>query len=233
MVEHLLCLQTLIEWDTAVTLWCNHWHTDYTDNFMELFTHRLAWIPFYCSFAVLLFRHYTAKIALVCILASVILLVVNDQSCSSLLRPWIGRLRPSNLDNPLSAMIHIVNGYRGGRYGFPSAHSANCWGMAFFMTMAFRHRLISCTTVAWAVLMCYSRVYLGVHYVGDLLAGMVLGLANAVLIYLFFRWLMRDVAHTLCYAPRPVGLSFMELPIIVCATETAIMLILAACMDMI
>lgn len=228
----LTIMQTLIEWDTQMTLWCNGWHTSYMDNFMELFTNRFVWLPFYASFGVLLFRKFTLKIAVACIMACVILLICNDQSCSHLIRPWVGRLRPSNPANPISAMIHIVDGYRGGKYGFPSAHSANCWGMAFFMIMALRHYPISFVTVGWALLMCYSRVYLGVHYIGDLAVGMLLGLLNAVIIYLVFRWLLKDTAAALCKKPRPQGLSFMELPVLVCSTETILLMILAFYTDL-
>lgn len=82
---------------------------------------------------------------------------------------------PSNPENPLSEMVHIVGGYRGGSYGFPSCHAANSFALASFLTLLFANRKLSLFIFAWAVLNSYSRVYLGVHYPGDLLVGAIIG----------------------------------------------------------
>ena len=88
-------------------------------------------------------------------------------------------------------MIHIVNGYRGGRYGFPSCHAANTFGLAFFLVYLFRQRMLSVFILLWALVTCYSRAYLGVHYPGDLLAGALLGFIGASLFYGLFRKVCR------------------------------------------
>lgn len=98
-------------------------------------------------------------------------------SCATLIRPEVCRLRPSNPENPLSEMVHIVGGYRGGSYGFPSCHAANSFALASFLTLLFANRKLSLFIFAWAVLNSYSRVYLGVHYPGDLLVGAIIGTA--------------------------------------------------------
>lgn len=84
---------------------------------------------------------------------------------------------PSNPANPLSEMVHIVGGYRGGSYGFPSCHAANSFALASFLILLFANRKLSLFIFAWAVLNSYSRVYLGVHYPGDLLVGAIIGTA--------------------------------------------------------
>lgn len=84
---------------------------------------------------------------------------------------------PSNPENPLSEMVHIVGGYRGGSYGFPSCHAANSFALASFLTLLFANRKLCLFIFAWAVLNSYSRVYLGVHYPGDLLVGAIIGTA--------------------------------------------------------
>lgn len=102
---------------------------------------------------------------------------IDTQVCATLIRPEVCRLRPSNPANPLSEMVHIVGGYRGGSYGFPSCHAANSFALASFLILLFANRKLSLFIFAWAVLNSYSRVYLGVHYPGDLLVGAIIGTA--------------------------------------------------------
>ena len=121
-------------------------------------------------------------------------------------------------------MIHIVDDYRGGRHGFPSAHSANCWAAFFFVVYVFRRRVLNINLAAWAVLVCWSRIYLGVHYFGDVLGGLILGFLLASVVYYVFQRLLRQSAHSL----RPKDDSpKLYTPALVFNIETALILILA------
>ena len=89
-----------------------------------------------------------------------------------------------NLDNPLSAMVHVVDGYRGGSYGFPSCHAANSFAFAAAVALIVRSRRCSLFVFGWAVLNSYSRIYLGVHYPGDLFCGAVIGIIAGAFVLL-------------------------------------------------
>ena len=107
---------------------------------------------------------------------------ISDQLSSSIVKPLAARFRPTN-DPQLMYLVDIVNNYRGGKYGFFSAHASNTFTVAVFLTLLFRHRRVGVLLLSWAVLNCYTRVYLGVHYVGDILVGTLVGILIGFLIY--------------------------------------------------
>ena len=176
-------LTALNDLDSSLLLAVNGWHSEWADAFMYTFSGKLIWVPMYAAILYVVVKNFSWKVMLFCLLGIALSITLADQVGASLIRPLVGRLRPANLDNPLSEMIHVVNGYRGGRYGFPSCHAANTFGLAFFLVYLFRSRLLSAFILAWALVTCYSRAYLGVHYPGDLLAGAVLGFVGASLCY--------------------------------------------------
>ncbi len=131
-------LSSLIEADNACLLAINGWHAPWADTFMYAFSGKWIWIPLYASLLYVIGRNLRWQVAVGCAVAIALTIVFADQVGASLIRPEVARLRPSNLENPLSAMVHIVNGYRGGSYGFPSCHAANTFGLAFFLVYLFR-----------------------------------------------------------------------------------------------
>lgn len=196
MLDQLLSLlPTLITWDTDLFLFLNCHHCQFMDNFMELYSDKWIWIPFYISFWWVMFKNYSWKVTLTCLIVITILITISDQTTSSLLKPMVERMRPSNPDNPLSQMTHIVDGYRGGRFGFPSSHSANAWSLTFFAIYLVRRQILAYMLIIWSLLMCYSRIYLGVHYPGDVFVGMLIGLINASIVYYIFQRLRGEYTH--------------------------------------
>jgi undecaprenyl-diphosphatase len=182
----------LINIDTDLLLWLNGAHNAFFDTFMMLFTGKWIWVPMYLALAYVLFRNMRTKQALSCLVAIALVIVVADQLSSSLIRHAVGRLRPANLENPISNMVHIVDGYRGGRYGFPSSHAANSFGLAFFLLYLLRRSPIPTFIMVWAIANCYSRIYLGVHYPGDILVGAIVGLFAATLVWFIYKKLTKQ-----------------------------------------
>ncbi len=209
-------------WDTQITLAINGMHNDYADNLMFLLSGRWVWVPCYLILCLSIVRGFNRRTALLCVLLTLALFAVDDQMCV-LIRHSLARLRPSNPDNPISSIIHVVDGYRGGRCGFPSAHATNTCGTAFFMAYLFRHRWHTAMMGLWALLVCYSRIYLGVHYFGDVLAGMLLGLVNASVFYFLFRYFAPCMSHDI----RREGRRSLLLPMATFGMEIVSMCILA------
>lgn len=204
-------LTTLNDWDASLLLAVNGWHAEWADTFMYAFSGKWIWIPMYVSLLYVIGRNMSWKMALGCVLTLVLVVVFADQVGGHLIRPMVCRLRPTNPDNPLSEWVHVVNGYRGGRYGFPSCHASNTFGLAFFLFYLFRRLLLAPFLMLWALVTCYSRAYLGVHYPGDLLVGALIGILGATLCYLLFKWLCgfrrQQIQHRYLYVPVLVGMA--------------------------
>lgn len=152
----------------------NGWHCNVIDPIMYWATQTLVWLPLMLLLLYLTIRTYRLK-AILLVLTLILTITIADQS-ANLAKSSVQRLRPSH-EPVLSGKVHIVNGYRGGQYGFYSSHAANTMAIAIFMALLLRsrYRWIAMVLIPWALFMAYTRLYLGVHYPGDLLAGMVAG----------------------------------------------------------
>lgn len=177
--------------DARLLLIVNGTHSPFFDSVMWCISGRWIWVPFYAVLAYLLFRRMSWKRASICLVTIGLIILAADQTCATLIRPEIGRLRPANLNNPLSSFVHVVNGYRGGRYGFPSCHAANTFALAVFMSLVIRHKWFTVMMFSWAFVVSYSRMYLGVHYFGDLFCGATIGSLFAVLFYYLQNYLFK------------------------------------------
>lgn len=177
--------------DARLLLIVNGAHSPFFDFVMWCISGRWIWVPFYAVLAYLLFRRMSWKRASICLVTIGLIILAADQTCATLIRPEIGRLRPANLNNPLSSFVHVVNGYRGGRYGFPSCHAANTFALAVFMSLVIRHKWFTVMMFSWAFVVSYSRMYLGVHYFGDLFCGATIGSLFAVLFYYLQNYLFK------------------------------------------
>jgi undecaprenyl-diphosphatase len=182
-------MNILQNWDTWLFLHLNGDGGVLIDQFMYLYSGKWIWIPLYAAIFAIVIRNFHWKVVLSVVVAITLTIVITDQVTAGLIRPIVARLRPAHPESDICELVHIVNDYRGGRYSFPSAHAANTFGLACFIWYLFRNRWLTLFMMLWAVVTCYTRIYLGVHYPGDLLVGALLGLFSALLMYLLFRLL--------------------------------------------
>lgn len=174
--------------DTRLFLFLNRIHTQFFDQLMfSISQHNWIWTPFYCLILWLIIQKYGIRCWLVIVLI-ILLIAVSDQISSSVLKELTHRLRPTY--NPmLLGLVHTVNNYFGGKYGFVSSHASNSFATACFISLVLNKRYVTLALFSWSSIISYSRIYLGVHYPGDVLGGILLGISCA----LFFYWIAKII----------------------------------------
>lgn len=173
--------------DEQLLFLINGFHGQFADFIMYSISNKYIWLPLYLLLFFVMRRYNGLKKTCVWLVLLILCIALTDQITSSLLKPMVCRLRPSNLDNPISNHIHIVNGYRGGKFGFPSSHAANTMALAIFWLITTHWRRSGILLVLWSLAIGYSRIYLGVHYPSDVLAGYAVGAAASAVVFATYK----------------------------------------------
>lgn len=168
-------LNILKNWDTELFLALNGMHNSFFDFVMWWASDKYIWIPVYILFLYILWRQYKKKTLIIMVFAA-LLIFLSDQISVHLFKDVFQRLRPCHTPE-LEGLVHIVNGKCGGQYGFYSSHASNIFAVAiFFITLLQRKKMmIVLPVLLWAAFISYSRIYLGAHFPGDVIAGAAAG----------------------------------------------------------
>ena len=179
-------LERLIHIDTEILLAINGWHAPWADTLMWIISAKETWIPLYLLLIGLLVWRYrqpsTTRVKWMqkvpaCVLMIIVIglaVGVADFIASGILKDWVARPRPSRVPE-LEGVLHLVNGYKSGRYGFVSSHAANTMACGLLFSLIWRKKITTCGLMLWVAANCYSRMYLGVHYPLDILGGLIVG----------------------------------------------------------
>jgi len=185
-------VEKLLEYERSVFLWLNGHHSPFWDSFMWLYTGQVVWIPLILLFLFVFIYKTEWKESVLILLSIVLIVVVCDQFSSHLCKPYFMRFRPSRHPD-FKDFVHIVNDYRGGNYGFISGHAANAFGFAMFSLLLFRYRPYTILVLVWSTLMAYTRIYLGVHFLSDIIPGALSGIFFGFLVYKLYVAVRRKV----------------------------------------
>jgi undecaprenyl-diphosphatase len=159
--------------DQQLFLFINSLNSPFFDKVMFTVSGKLIWAPLYLALLYCFWKRTTKKfpVLLIFVLLAVLL---ADQISVQLFKNTIQRLRPCH-EPALEGMVHLVNGICGGLYGFVSSHASNSFNIAVLSLIIIKRRWFTITILAWATAIGYSRIYLGVHYPGDVICGALLG----------------------------------------------------------
>lgn len=185
-------IQRLIDIDKQLMLALNGSESLYMDGVMKIYTSTSVWIPVAVVLLFIVLKNNTPRNSILVILTVALTIFACDQISSGVVKPLVGRLRPSH-DPEFMHLIDTFNGYRSGSYSFTSSHACNSFGIFTIISLLIRNRTLSLTLLLWACINSFSRIYLGVHYPGDILCGAILGSAIGGLIYMLYSFIHKKI----------------------------------------
>ena len=174
----------------------------YLDRLAHILTTAITWLPLYISLFYLVLHNNENFRKVLCVLAGAGLCVLLAGTVDDLIvKPTVARWRPTH-DPEIGLLVDIVDGYRGGKYGFFSAHASNTFSIAIFFCWLVRSRLLSVALVLWSLINCWTRLYLGDHFPGDILVGLCWGGLVGTGVYFLFRYCVTKWVWTPTYTSQ-------------------------------
>lgn len=179
-------LNELIDFDRWLLLAVNGSASLYLDGVAKTLTTAATWIPLYIALLCLVVKNndFVRRILFIVLCAGLCYLFAGAVD-DGIVKPLVGRWRPTH-DPVVGWQVDTVNGYRGGNYGFFSAHASNTFSIAIFFSLLVRCQLFTVAMVTWSLTNCWTRLYLGVHFPGDILCGLLWGGFVGSMVYYFY-----------------------------------------------
>ena len=192
--------------DRTLTLLLNGSSSLYWDHVAWMATSTIVWFPVALVLLWVIIRAGNMRSILLLLLFLGLAVLLADQVASGICKPLFARPRPARSLDIMYA-VDIVGGYRGGKYGFFSSHAANTMAIATFLSLVVRYRRLTLHLMAWVLLNCWTRVYLGVHYASDLAVGLLWGTVIGVSLFYAWRWFIRRFAARDGQGPLSVNIA--------------------------
>ncbi len=179
-------MDELIQFDKQLLLTLNGSDSTFLDSIIMTLTTAQTWIPLYAVLlTIVLYNNRSFREVFLIIASAALCVLFAGAVDDEIVKPLVARWRPTH-DPEIGPLIDTVNGYRGGNYGFFSAHAANTFSIALYFSFLFRIRLVTFFLIGWSLVNCYTRLYLGVHYPGDITVGLLWGGTVGYCVYHFF-----------------------------------------------
>lgn len=213
-----MTLDSFITLDQHLLTWFNGSDSLFVDRLAEVLTSGITWIPLYIALLILVIKNNeTMTQILIIVGCTALCIVLADGVADGLVKPLVARPRPAN-DPLIKYTVNVVANHRGMGFSFFSAHAANTMSLAVFFSLLIRDRLFGTVMVLWSLVNCWTRLYLGLHYPGDILCGLLWGAVAGAISYLVFYRLYFKVSPRLNYISSqytPSGYSKQDIDMVV------------------
>ena len=208
-------MEQIIHFDKQLLLLLNGSDSVYLDSVIMTLTTAQTWIPLYVALLYVVIRtslrenaswhdevtKRTVRDVFFVLAAAGLLVLLAGTIDDEIVKPLVARWRPTH-DPEIGALVDTVNDYRGGNYGFFSAHASNTFSIAIFFSLLMRWRPFVCAMVIWSLVNCYTRLYLGVHYPGDITVGLLWGAFVGWLVFRLYSRITRFFTRPATYVHR-------------------------------
>lgn len=227
-------LTSLMEFDRQLLLMLNGSDSLFLDGLAKTLTTASTWIPLYLSLFYLVLKNNdnVRKVLLIVSCAGLCVLLAGSLN-DLLVKPEVARWRPAR-DGQIGMLVDVVNGYRGGKYGFFSSHAANTFSIAIFFSLLIRSRVLTLSLVLWSLVNCWTRMYLGVHYPGDIVCGLLWGAVVGASVWYLHRRVVRMISaptHFISSHYTSTGYQLQSVDVVIAVLLfTLVFAILKACM---
>lgn len=226
----------LIQFDKELLLMVNGSESLFVDGLALTLTSAVTWIPLYISLFYVVLRNNESMRQIFLILGCAALCVVLAGTIDdSIVKPYVARPRPTH-DVQIGMLVDIVDGYRGGPYGFFSAHAANTFSIAVFFSLLIRNNALSAMLVLWSLINCWTRMYLGVHYPGDILCGLLWGGMVGAFVYYIYCVINRRLSTGMKFISSqytPTGYQCEDAHVVICVLcFTFVYALIRACVQL-
>ena len=205
-------MEELIQFDKQLLLAVNGSDSLFLDYLVLILTNAKTWIPLYLGLfyvVVQTHRKHWKEILFILVAAGLCVLLAGTID-DEIVKPLVARWRPTH-DPEIGALVDTVNGYRGGNYGFFSAHASNTFSLALYFSLLMRHRLFVVFMVSWSLINCWTRLYLGVHYPGDILVGLCWGSIVGYSVYRLYCRVTIPVPYKMRHLYVPMGILLLTI----------------------
>lgn len=177
---------TLYAADKTLLMVFNGSHCPFVDRLAVTLTCGYMWIPLYIALLLLVINNHKTVVQISLVISMALLAIVLSEGMADLIvKPLVARLRPIH-DTLMQDSVQVVNNYRAEGYSFFSAHASNTMAVAVFFSLLVKDRLFACTLITWALVNCWTRLYLGVHYPSDIIVGVVWGSVSGLFAYTMY-----------------------------------------------
>ncbi len=177
---------TLYAADKTLLMVFNGSHCPFVDRLAVTLTCGYMWIPLYIALLLLVINNHKTVVQISLVIGMALLAIVLSEGMADLIvKPLVARLRPIH-DTLMQDSVQVVNNYRAEGYSFFSAHASNTMAVAVFFSLLVKDRLFACILIVWALVNCWTRLYLGVHYPSDIIVGVVWGSVSGLFAYTMY-----------------------------------------------
>ena len=183
-------ISTITDIDKYILLSLNGSDSIFWDGCMKVYTSMAIWLPLAIMLIYVLIKNNNVKDFILLLLVIGAVVGLTDLISSGICKPFFERWRPTR-DPLLMYAVDVVDNIRGGNYGFTSSHAANSFGIATFVILLIKNKTLTTSLIIWASMNAFTRIYLGVHYPGDILAGTAIGVLVGWLMYLLYNYLLK------------------------------------------